>query len=191
MSNDLIDNESQDSQVGQESEFNLISPPTAYELYYRHKSAEILSTDPSTERSEISTIVLTTWDNLSSNERAAFKAEADKEKEKYAKAKADLKAMRSIDEPIGSPVILSDADSPPTSNGNKDTQDDELVWGDEEAGDEIGVSTTVSSTSTLCSRFGCANPTKLSTEWDNEFCSSDCVIKHCKFVFDSYFAPSS
>ncbi|KAL3224579.1 hypothetical protein MRX96_049487 [Rhipicephalus microplus] len=43
-------------------------------------------------------------------------------------------------------------------------------------------------TFTRCRRSGCPNPPVPSLEWDVEYCSSECVILHCKNVFSSWAA---
>lgn len=43
-------------------------------------------------------------------------------------------------------------------------------------------------TFTRCRRSGCPNPPVPSQEWDVEFCSSECVILHCKAVFAGWVA---
>ncbi|XP_075750458.1 TOX high mobility group box family member 4-B-like [Rhipicephalus microplus] len=43
-------------------------------------------------------------------------------------------------------------------------------------------------TFTRCRRSGCTNPPVPSLEWDVEYCSSECVILHCKNVFSSWAA---
>ncbi|XP_067414514.1 TOX high mobility group box family member 4 [Emydura macquarii macquarii] len=39
-----------------------------------------------------------------------------------------------------------------------------------------------------CVRSGCDNPPVASSEWDNEYCSSECVVKHCRDVFLAWLA---
>lgn len=34
----------------------------------------------------------------------------------------------------------------------------------------------------ICLKEGCTNPSVESTEWDNEYCSSECVVTHCRCV---------
>ncbi|KAL1416487.1 hypothetical protein MTO96_027952 [Rhipicephalus appendiculatus] len=43
-------------------------------------------------------------------------------------------------------------------------------------------------TFTRCRRSGCPNPPVPSHEWDVEYCSSECVILHCKDVFSGWVA---
>ncbi|XP_034991362.2 TOX high mobility group box family member 4 [Zootoca vivipara] len=39
-----------------------------------------------------------------------------------------------------------------------------------------------------CVRAGCDNPPVANSEWDNEYCSNECVVKHCRDVFLAWLA---
>uniref|UniRef100_A0A6I8N9P9 TOX high mobility group box family member 4 n=1 Tax=Ornithorhynchus anatinus TaxID=9258 RepID=A0A6I8N9P9_ORNAN len=39
-----------------------------------------------------------------------------------------------------------------------------------------------------CVRSGCENPPVVSKDWDNEYCSNECVVKHCRDVFQAWVA---
>ncbi|XP_011831649.1 PREDICTED: TOX high mobility group box family member 4 isoform X3 [Mandrillus leucophaeus] len=39
-----------------------------------------------------------------------------------------------------------------------------------------------------CVRSGCDNPPIVSKDWDNEYCSNECVVKHCRDVFLAWVA---
>nr|KAF6389248.1 TOX high mobility group box family member 4 [Myotis myotis] len=39
-----------------------------------------------------------------------------------------------------------------------------------------------------CVRSGCENPPVASKDWDNEYCSNECVVKHCRDVFLAWLA---
>uniref|UniRef100_A0A8D0B750 TOX high mobility group box family member 4 n=1 Tax=Salvator merianae TaxID=96440 RepID=A0A8D0B750_SALMN len=39
-----------------------------------------------------------------------------------------------------------------------------------------------------CVRAGCENPPVANNDWDNEYCSNECVVKHCKDVFLAWLA---
>lgn len=39
-----------------------------------------------------------------------------------------------------------------------------------------------------CVRSGCENPPVISKDWDNEYCSNECVVKHCRDVFLAWVA---
>ncbi|CAD7675485.1 unnamed protein product [Nyctereutes procyonoides] len=39
-----------------------------------------------------------------------------------------------------------------------------------------------------CVRSSCENPSIVSKDWDNEYCSNECVVKHCRDVFLAWVA---
>ncbi|XP_060636045.1 TOX high mobility group box family member 4 isoform X1 [Anolis sagrei] len=39
-----------------------------------------------------------------------------------------------------------------------------------------------------CIRVGCDNPPVANNDWDNEYCSNECVVKHCRDVFLAWLA---
>lgn len=39
-----------------------------------------------------------------------------------------------------------------------------------------------------CVRVGCDRPPIESSEWDSEYCSSECVVRHCRDVFLAWLA---
>ncbi|XP_067117374.1 TOX high mobility group box family member 4b [Osmerus mordax] len=42
--------------------------------------------------------------------------------------------------------------------------------------------------SVVCARAGCTNPAVESKDWDNEYCSNECVATHCRDVFVAWCA---
>jgi len=184
---------------------NIVDEPlTAFNLFFRTKKAEILATQPDTTFSEINDQVTQAWDAL--EDKNQYFAAAEKDKQRYQQQRADM----AVEDAPESPIPLSDDDEPliieQIVNAVDEAQDDEeLVWGDDVCDSGSGARTTNGTMSndgaandtdnsvvtlangTLCSRFGCSKQAQNCPEWDNEFCSSDCVVKQCRFVFDSFF----
>lgn len=50
----------------------------------------------------------------------------------------------------------------------------------------VAPTVTVLSVPKRCTRNGCTNPAVESRDWDKEYCSSECVIAHCKAVFKAW-----
>ncbi|XP_045491404.1 TOX high mobility group box family member 3-like isoform X2 [Colias croceus] len=46
-------------------------------------------------------------------------------------------------------------------------------------------------TTTSCVRQGCTNPAIANSEWENEYCSNECVVSHCRDVFSSWVASNT
>ena len=39
-----------------------------------------------------------------------------------------------------------------------------------------------------CIRAGCTNPSVRNVEWEDEYCSNQCVVTHCDQVFTAWVA---
>uniref|UniRef100_A0A1B6DWA1 TOX high mobility group box family member 4 n=1 Tax=Clastoptera arizonana TaxID=38151 RepID=A0A1B6DWA1_9HEMI len=44
--------------------------------------------------------------------------------------------------------------------------------------------------SLLCIRQGCTNPAIINSEWEDEYCSNECCVHHCKDVFNTWVASN-
>ncbi|XP_026329678.1 TOX high mobility group box family member 3-like isoform X3 [Hyposmocoma kahamanoa] len=42
-----------------------------------------------------------------------------------------------------------------------------------------------------CIRQGCTNPAIANSEWEDEYCSNECVVSHCRDVFSSWVASNN
>ncbi|KAM9251681.1 TOX high mobility group box family member 4-like [Cariama cristata] len=53
---------------------------------------------------------------------------------------------------------------------------------------ELVAESPVPDDSPRCVRAGCQNPPVANSDWDEEYCSSECVVKHCRDVFLAWLA---
>ncbi|CAG5109117.1 Similar to TOX4: TOX high mobility group box family member 4 (Pongo abelii) [Cotesia congregata] len=44
--------------------------------------------------------------------------------------------------------------------------------------------------SNVCMRHGCPNPPIVNSEWEDEYCSNECVASHCRDVFTGWVASN-
>lgn len=47
---------------------------------------------------------------------------------------------------------------------------------------EVSASSGAASVKSMCVRAGCTNPAIDSEDWDQEYCSNECVATHCRCV---------
>lgn len=176
-------------------------PPTPFTLFFRHKQAEMKAANADVTFAEVNQVATSEWDTLDPVAKNQFVMQAEQEKEAYKQEVAEYEIVFEPED-ASSPIAASEeeqveATTPAVQNQAETSQDgdEDIVWDDgggdsQENGvtDEDQVDKSVPAVAPRCSRFGCVNPTQLNMEWDNEFCSADCVVKHCRFVFESYFA---
>lgn len=81
--------------------------------------------------------------------------------------------------PVNSPQLCNSASNSPSYNQTMST-----VSG----GDNQMSGNDMMSSLPTCLRNGCSNPAVDSPDWDREYCSSECVVSHCKDVFATWVA---
>ncbi|CDQ85485.1 unnamed protein product [Oncorhynchus mykiss] len=72
-----------------------------------------------------------------------------------------------------------------TTSADEDLVTEEFTSGEMEMEFNVSPRATdaTSGPLTLCVRVGCTNPAIESTDWDKEYCSSECVATHCRDIF--------
>lgn len=53
------------------------------------------------------------------------------------------------------------------------------------------VPSNAGNTAQTCIRIGCTNPAIVSNDWEDEYCSYECVITHCRDVFGNWVHTQS
>ncbi|KAG8200694.1 hypothetical protein JTE90_022311 [Oedothorax gibbosus] len=83
--------------------------------------------------------------------------------------------------PGNSPQMCNSASSSPSYNQNMSTVNS--------GGNHANINNLdMMSSLPTCLRNGCSNPAIDSPDWDREYCSSECVVSHCKDVFATWVA---
>ncbi|GFS87256.1 TOX high mobility group box family member 4-B [Nephila pilipes] len=83
--------------------------------------------------------------------------------------------------PVNSPPMCNSASNSPSYNQNMTSVNS--------AGNHANMGTVdMMSSLPTCLRNGCSNPAIDSPDWDREYCSSECVVSHCKDVFATWVA---
>lgn len=64
----------------------------------------------------------------------------------------------------------------------------EIANANQGAGDPNQDEIDLTSVGPVCIRAGCNNPGVHNPEWEDEYCSTDCVVSHCRDVFNTWVA---
>ncbi|XP_050195046.1 TOX high mobility group box family member 4-like, partial [Myiozetetes cayanensis] len=184
-------------------------PVSAYALFFRDTQAAIKGQNPNATFGEVSKIVASMWDSLGEEQKQVYKRKTEAAKKEYLKA---LTAYRATLVPKTPPkirgggfkilggflklwVALKIMGGVPKimlstlSLSNPEIRDF-CRQVDSPPGVEVlgGSPGRAGSPRCRCVRAGCANAPVPSPDWDLEFCSSDCVVRHCRDVFLAWLA---
>lgn len=196
-------------------------PVSAYALFFGDTQAAIKSQNPNASFTEISKIVASMWDVLSAEHKEVYKKKAEDAKKEYRRlmttyranllAKSDEELNQKTDKPAPQtavPIVQqvqSVSDNFPavnsaaanqqstittavTSDLQESTVSQNSVQNVETSGDNH--TNSVASTQT-CIRKGCDKVAVVSPDWEDEYCSNECVVTHCAEIFSRWVQDNS
>uniref|UniRef100_A0A8D2ECQ3 TOX high mobility group box family member 4 n=1 Tax=Theropithecus gelada TaxID=9565 RepID=A0A8D2ECQ3_THEGE len=166
-------------------------PVSAYALFFRDTQAAIKGQNPNATFGEVSKIVASMWDSLGEKQKQVYKRKTEAAKKEYLKAltayidnqecqatveTVELDPAPPSQTPSPSPMATVDPASPAPASIEPPSPsqiDVELV-----SGSPVALSPQL-----RCLSSGCENTSTVSKDWNNEYCSNECVVKHCRDVF--------
>ncbi|RWS26563.1 TOX high mobility group box family member 4-like isoform X7 [Leptotrombidium deliense] len=186
-------------------------PVSAYAHFFREKQTEIKSKNPDASFGEVSKIVASEWDSLPNETKVIYKKKADQEKHEYLRALATLKAnviagnvkednVSQNSELNESQGLQNIATTSRDVGGSQQTNSHEAVmlnhmtnndeWMEDLVWPTLPVHPVLNEANlqvpNRCIRLGCVNESCANPQWDNEYCSNDCAVSHCRDVFDAW-----
>uniref|UniRef100_A0A8C4KEC7 TOX high mobility group box family member 4 n=1 Tax=Dromaius novaehollandiae TaxID=8790 RepID=A0A8C4KEC7_DRONO len=167
-------------------------PVSAYALFFRDTQAAIKGQNPNATFGEVSKIVASMWDSLGEEQKQVYKRKTEAAKKEYLKALAiQPLALAAAEEEEASPERATAAElqgSPEPVEMIAADVVPEVESPTQMAVELVAESPAAESPRPRCVRSGCENPPVASSDWDNEYCSSECVVKHCRDVFLAWLA---
>lgn len=143
--------------LGDEPSYQAVKAPanplSAYALFFKETQASLKSQQPDATFDTVSKIVETMWQALDDNAKEKYKQENEREKARYLREKEAYERVTGHSLPVAKAAAV--------------------VPGP--AGVEAGAA--------RCIRAGCGRPSVRNTEWEDEYCSNQCVVLHCDTVF--------
>lgn len=135
---------------------------SAYAMFFKETQASIKSEKPDASFPELKTIVDTMWQVLGEDQKKKYEERSTVDKERYDRELFEYQSMKqnehrlisSAPKSVITPVLSPVKPTPPPT--------------------PVGQS---------CIRLGCSKPSVRNVEWEDEYCSSQCVVLHCDFVF--------
>uniref|UniRef100_A0A2K5DT64 TOX high mobility group box family member 4 n=1 Tax=Aotus nancymaae TaxID=37293 RepID=A0A2K5DT64_AOTNA len=188
-------------------------PVSAYALFFRDTQAAIKGQNPNATFGEVSKIVASMWDSLGEEQKQVYKRKTEAAKKEYLKALAAYKDNQECQATVETveldpttlvpPTVESSPERPmnnsPEAHTVEATSPETIcemitdVVPEVESPSQMDVELVSGSPVALspqprCVRSGCENPPIVSKDWDNEYCSNECVVKHCRDVFLAWVA---
>ncbi|XP_066289944.1 TOX high mobility group box family member 3-like isoform X2 [Branchiostoma lanceolatum] len=189
-------------------------PVSAYALFFRDTQAAIKGQNPNATFGEVSKIVASMWDSLGEEQKQVYKKKTEAAKKEYLKQlaayRASLVSQAAVDQAESEEskkqnnISLSHSAlrniapkpnmSPPANTTVVRTSPPRHIMQQSPPHSHPAytqmapLQTQMHMSRQQCLRQGCENLAIESPDWDNEYCSNECVVSHCRDVFTAWVA---
>ncbi|CAB4069858.1 unnamed protein product [Lepeophtheirus salmonis] len=163
---------------------NAPTPPmSAYSFFFKEMQATVKAHNPEAKFGEVSKIVASMWDTLDEEAKSTYRRRNDEDKMRY---------KREMDDYQSAQMNTNIHEHSPSEN---ELLDPEVIAIFSENSDLVTINLNASTLRNedpsslmnhLCVRRGCPNNAVRNSEWEDEYCSNDCVVLHCRNVFEEW-----
>jgi len=135
-------------------------------MFFKETQASIKSEKPDASYLELKTVVDAMWQVLGEDQKRKYEERSAEDKERYDRELFEYQSMKQNEHRMMSSAPKSVITAVPSP-----VKPAQIVTPNQ------GQS---------CIRLGCSKPSVRNVEWEDEYCSSQCVVLHCDFVFREY-----
>lgn len=174
-------------------------PLAAYALFFRDTMTAIKQQNPACTLDQISNIAQNMWESMDAKQRSVYDQRHDVEKREYMRQLRDYQRNQQLEESTPqqqqpqhneeeqqSSVPLPVHDEMPNTAAISDTSDREINSAVlPQPPDQIQLLTEAAAVQ-QCMRDQCNKPAIINPDWEDEYCSNECVVIHCRNVFTEW-----
>ncbi|XP_017059535.1 TOX high mobility group box family member 4 isoform X1 [Drosophila ficusphila] len=172
-------------------------PLAPFALFFRDTVTAIKQQNPSCSLEQMQVIVQTMWDSLDETQKNVYNQRHEQEKRDYVRLMRDYRHQLSESEATSEmevPSVLVPpqpqmaAVIPPpivTPKAEVVEQPEQLLITQQPPPDQIQLLTEAARVQ-KCTREQCNKPAIINPDWEDEYCSNECVVIHCRNVFNDW-----
>jgi len=147
--------------LGDEPSYQAVKAPnnplSPYAFFFKETQTSIKQQQPDANFESVSKIVETMWQSLGEAQREKYKKMNEADKERYFREKEAYERITGHVLPVAKALVSSSGPAVQDASG-----------------------------ATRCIRVGCGRPSIRNAEWEDEYCSNQCVVLHCDRVFKDW-----
>jgi len=166
-------------------------PLAPFALFFRDTVTAIKQQNPTCSLEQMQVIVQTMWESLDETQKNVYALRHEQEKREY------VRLMRGYRHQLSESEATSEAEAPPAVATN---QPPPLVTTKLESVEDLQQSVdaqqepppdqiqllTEAARVQKCTREQCNKPAIINPDWEDEYCSNECVVIHCRNVFNHW-----
>ncbi|EDV50184.1 TOX high mobility group box family member 4 isoform X1 [Drosophila erecta] len=169
-------------------------PLAPFALFFRDTVTAIKQENPSCSLEQMQVIVQTMWESLDDTQKNVYFLRHEQEKREYVRLLRDYRHQLSESEATSEAEALpavapnqSVIQPPPLVTTKLEAVEDlpQPVDVQEPPPDQIQLLTEAARVQ-KCTREQCNKPAIINPDWEDEYCSNECVVIHCRNVFNHW-----
>ncbi|KAH8379526.1 hypothetical protein KR009_005430 [Drosophila setifemur] len=161
-------------------------PLAPFALFFRDTVTAIKQQNPSCSLEQMQVIVQTMWESLDEKQKSVYSQRHEQEKRDYVRLMRDYRQqLESTEESL---AIAAAAPAPAPAPEEPMPVQEQLppeVANQEAPPDQIQL-LNEAATVQKCTREQCNKPAIINPDWEDEYCSNECVVIHCRNVFNEW-----
>ncbi|XP_034483071.1 TOX high mobility group box family member 4 isoform X2 [Drosophila innubila] len=173
-------------------------PLAAYALFFRDTMTAIKQQNPACTLEQITAIALNMWESMDEKQRSVYDQRHEVEKREYFRQLRDYQRNQQLEETAPqqqqlheeeqqSSVPLPVHDEVPNTTAITAAAPDREINSAvlPQPPDQIQLLTEAAAVQ-QCMRDQCNKPAIINPDWEDEYCSNECVVIHCRNVFTEW-----
>ncbi|XP_030572652.1 TOX high mobility group box family member 4 isoform X2 [Drosophila novamexicana] len=196
-SNQMTTNQQPQQQLPQQAPAKPLAP---YALFFRDTMTAIKQQNPACTLEQITAIALNMWESMDEKQKNVYDqrheldkreyvrqlrdyqrsqqqadaAEAQQQQQPPAEQPSPAEALPSKEEPLAAAAVAAVAAEPAVAQAPLPPPSDQIQLLTEAAAVQ------------KCTREQCNKPAIINPDWEDEYCSNECVVIHCRNVFTEW-----
>lgn len=169
-------------------------PLAPFALFFRDTVTAIKQQNPACSLEQMQVIVQTMWDSLDETQKSVYSQRHEQEKRDYMRLIRDYRQQLSETEAtselevpaVGAAAAVAPTLVTPKLEVNKAVPEQPLMEQPQQPPpDQIQLLSEAARVQ-KCTREQCNKPAIINPDWEDEYCSNECVVIHCRNVFNEW-----
>ncbi|XP_017862617.1 PREDICTED: TOX high mobility group box family member 4-B isoform X2 [Drosophila arizonae] len=173
----------------QQSQQPPAKPLAPYALFFRDTMTAIKQQNPACTLEQITAIALNMWESMDEKQKTVYEQRHDVEKREYVRQLHEHQRNQQLGEQQQQQQQQQQSslspDSVPEQEEAPEAKNETAVAQPPPPSDQIQL-LTEAATVQKCTREQCNKPAIINPDWEDEYCSNECVVIHCRNVFTEW-----
>ncbi|KAH8252047.1 hypothetical protein KR038_009579, partial [Drosophila bunnanda] len=163
-------------------------PLAPFALFFRDTVTAIKQQNPSCSLEQMQVIVQTMWDSLDETQKSVYSQRHEQEKRDYVRLIRDYRQQLSETEAtleLETPAVATAVTPKAEVSKVEPPQQPPVEQPQQQPPEQIQLLSEAARVQ-KCTREQCNKPAIINPDWEDEYCSNECVVIHCRNVFNEW-----